>query len=553
MQTLFRDLVGPPLAASTATNVSELLSIQARERGDQDAVRVVHGGTISYAELDRRASGLAGALAKEGLARGDRVSLFVRPGIELVLVTHALLRLGAVPVLIDPGMGKASLLDCIKRVEPRALIGVGKAQLARVLHARAFRSVELFVTVGRRFGWSGPTLDELEARAPKSFETLEPSPNDTAAILFTSGSTGPPKGVVYTHGIFTAQTHALAELYGLAPGDVDLACFPLFALFDHALGLTSVFAPLDPSAPATCDPQAIVLAANQHRATFSFGSPAIWKRILPYLERGDRRFETLRTVTIAGAPVPPELTTRLARRLAENGDVHTPYGATEALPVASFSASETTPEIVARIDAGEGTCVGRLAPGMRARILPIDDEPQPALADGLGPGVVGELAVTGPVVTPNYLFDEDATAQAKSFDVDGRLWHRMGDLCRIDDDDRLWFLGRKSHRLETPHGLLPPVGVENVFNALDEVARTALVGVGKPGKEKPVLIVEPAPGVAAKVAIKAAEALAAARADDGTLPKLHATLAKSEFPVDVRHNAKIHRLELKAWAEKRVR
>lgn len=544
------DLIGPPLTSSATSNISELLTRRAQEAPERDAVRLVDGTRVSYAELDRRASGLAGALAKRGLARGDRVSLFVRPGIELILVTHALLRLGAVPVLIDPGMGKKSLLACIERMQPRALIGIPRAHVARILYARSFRSVELFVTVGRRLGWGGPTLAQLEREAPRSFETLEPQPDELAAVLFTSGSTGPPKGVVYTHGMFVAQTRALESLYDLQAGEVDLACFPLFALFDHALGMTSVFAPLDPSAPATCDPAALFAAANEHKATFSFGSPAIWRRVLPYIEANDLRFETLRRITIAGAPVPPSLTTALAARLADGGSVHTPYGATESLPVASLSSDDTTPALAARINGGEGTCVGQPAPGIRLRVLPVTDDDLPHLGAGLGAEAVGELAVNGSVVSPEYLFDEPATRAAKTRDEDGTLWHRMGDIGRIDEDGRVWFLGRKSHRLETEHGLLMPVGVENVFNVLREVQRTALVGVGQAGSERAVLIVEPAPDVKPHAAIEACKQLAASHDD---LPELCAILAHKGFPVDVRHNAKIHRGELKLWASTRVR
>ncbi|MEX1023472.1 MAG: fatty acid CoA ligase family protein [Planctomycetota bacterium] len=543
------DLFGAPLVVPETRNISELFSERARERPDQDAVRTVDGARVSFGELDRRASGLAGALAKRGLARGDRVCLFVRPGVELILIAHALLRLGAVPVLIDPGMGRRSLLAAVERMQPHALIGVPRAHVARLLFPAAFRSVRLAVTVGRSLGWGGPTLRALEREAPRSFATLAPEPGDEAAILFTSGSTGPPKGVVYTHGIFTAQTEALRQLYDLEPGAVDLACFPLFALFDHALGMTSVFAPLDPSSPATSDPAAIVAAADAHGATFSFGSPAIWRRVLAYLEAHDLRFRTLTRITIAGAPVPPSLTTALAARLAEGGAVHTPYGATEALPIASLASFETSLELRARIEGGEGTCVGRLAPGVRLRVIPITDEALEKLPPGLPQGSIGELVVAGPVVTPRYRADEAATRAAKAHDADGRSWHRMGDLGRIDEEGRVWFLGRKSHRLETHHGMLPPVGIENIFNVLEAVHRTALVGVGRRGAERCVLVVEAAPGVAARAAVEACWTLAATRTD---LPEIVEVLAHPGFPVDVRHNAKIDRPELRLWAEARV-
>ena len=143
------------------------------------------------------------------------------------------------PVLIDPGMGVKNLGRCLAEAEPAAFVGIPKAHLARVALGWARKTIRTLVTVGRRGPWGGVDLRHVRdlgrSRLPHSVALTDPE--DTAAILFTSGSTGPPKGAVYTHGIFSAQVDILRDLYGIEPGEVDLATFPLFALFAPALGM----------------------------------------------------------------------------------------------------------------------------------------------------------------------------------------------------------------------------------------------------------------------------------------------------------------------------
>ena len=538
------------MSAATATgdaNVSLHLARWANEAPGRVAVRGPDGRELSFEALERLCGRLVLGLSRLGLARGDRVCLFVRPGPELIALTHALFRLGALPVLIDPGMGRAALLSCIARMRPRGLVGVPQVHVARLLRPAAFRTVEVAVTVGRRLPWGGPSLAELAATAGEAPAPVPTAADDEAAILFTSGSTGPPKGVVVTHGTFQAQLDALRELYGLEPGEVDAACFPLFALFDNALGMTSVFPPLDPSRPGACDPAAVHRAIEASGATFAFGSPAVWRRIAPWAARAGKRFTGLRRVTCAGAPVAPGLLADLLALLPPGAEVHTPYGATEALPVTSIPASEVL-ALRERIEGGAGTCVGRAAPGVELRLIPIRDEPLRSLGEPCAPGVPGEICVRGAVVTREYRFDPEATRAAK-IEEGGALWHRMGDVGTLDAEGRLWYLGRKAHRLETERGLLMPVPLENVYDTCAGVARSALVGVGPRGSERPHLIVEPAPGA------RRAELVRRLRqhgARHPGLPEVEGVLFHRAFPVDVRHNAKIHRGQLKRWAERRL-
>jgi acyl-CoA synthetase (AMP-forming)/AMP-acid ligase II len=351
--------------------------------------------------------------------------------------------------------------------------------------------------------------------------------------------------------MFRAQVAALAELYTMRAGDVDLACFAPFALFGPALGLSTVLPDIDFSAPAKADPERIVSAVRAHGAVQTFGSPAIWKRVASWAREHDASMPTLRRLMIAGAPVHPALIEACLALLPPDGDVFTPYGATEALPIASASGREILALHRGATESGSGNCIGTLAPFVEARVMRVTDAAVPRWSDDLAvrPGESGELVVAGPQVTREYVLEPEHTARAK-IDDGGRVWHRMGDVVRVDDAGRLWFRGRKSHRLETRAGPLDPVGVENVFNTHPNVGRSALVGVGARGEELPVLVVELAGGAKPSEALSQSILELHSRCPDAR--RVERVLYRSSLPVDVRHNAKIDRGALKLWAEREL-
>lgn len=544
-------------------NIAQLLSEFAGREPDRHAVRVASGkgarfdlAGVTYAELESISNRVARGLRERGLAVGDRVCLFVKPGVELIAITFGLLKAGAVPVLIDPGMGRANLLSCVERMQPRAFVGIPLAHALRRVFPKPFRTVEISVTVGTRWLWGGTTLEELLRSRDDSRFVEDTEASQEAAILFTSGSTGPAKGVTYSHGNFWGQVLALKELYGFEHGEVDAACFPLFALFSPGLELTCVFPDMDPSRPGSCDPERIVEAIRRTEATSTFGSPAIWRRVVPWCVERGVQLPSLKRVLIAGAPVPPELVRGFHHVLTGDADVHTPYGATESLPATSISGHEILGLCDLHRGRAVGTCVGRHAPGVELEVIRIDDAPIDAWSDDLRvpDGTPGELCVRGPVVTREYKFQDEATRAAK-IGQGHALLHRIGDIVRRDEAGRLWFQGRKSHRLQTAEGLVMPVPTEVLYNSAPGVHRTALVGVGERGVERPVLVVECERG-AAPVTDRARaafiERLREHVSDATDIAEVYAYLFHPAFPVDVRHNAKIHRGELKGWAEEQL-
>ena len=569
----------PPAANA---NIARHLALMAAAHPARAALKIPRGRTTSgdidyltltFAELDAEVSAWCSRLSAAGIARGDRTLLLVRQGLPLIASAFALFRLGAVPVVIDPGMGRKNFLNCVARSRPTALVGIPFAQLLSHLFRPTFRTVRHRVTAANALtarltaSPAGPALSTLHSPLAAAA-----APSDLAAILFTSGSTGAPKGVCYEHGMFDAQVRLIRDTYAIHPGEIDLPLLPIFALFNPALGMTTIVPEIDPRRPADVDPAKIVQAIRQEAVTNSFGSPTLWKKIGDHCLAAHLTLPSLRRVLCAGAPVPAALW-KNAPAFLPHGQLHSPYGATEALPVATVSAAEiaalTGPSpspscnpIGCTPGFRPGACVGRPIPGLDIRIIAPVDGPVATLADtrALPAGEIGEIIVRGPVVTQTYDALPAASALAKIPDaavaqrstLSAQLgappaWHRMGDCGYLDADGRLWFCGRKAERVETPHGTLHTEPCEQVFRAHPRVTRCALVGLGEPGRQRPALIVEAAvadSGVARPFA-RELRALALAHAHTASIKLFY---FHPQFPVDVRHNAKIHRLTLAQWA-----
>ena len=511
--------------------------------------------SLTFRELDRDSDRLAAGLGSIGSVRGTRVALLVPPSPELFALTFALFKAGAVPVFIDPGIGARNMKGCLAEAEPEAFIGIPKAHLARRLLGWGKETLKILVTVGGGRIWGGIPLDELRRSAQdQPFVAAETRRNEIAAILFTSGSTGPPKGAIYTHGTFAAQVEALREMYDIRPGEIDLPTFPLFALFAPALGMTAVIPRMDFTRPGTVDPRRILGPAAEHSATTMFGSPALLNRVGRYAERHQIKLTGLKRVISAGAPVPAAVLERFSKLLPDDAQIFTPYGATEALPVCSIGSHEILAETGRMTGKGLGVCIGRPVPSLSLKIIPVSDTPISQWSSDLPlpAGEIGEIVVRGPQISSAYLNRPEATRLAKIPDPAGGVWHRMGDVGYRDGDGRVWFCGRKAHRVVTPHGTLFTIPVEGVFNTHPAVFRTALVGWGEPGKQQPVLCVELERkcGKAGQELIRR-ELLEIGAAFHHT-KDIREILFHPAFPVDIRHNAKIFREKLALWAEDRL-
>ncbi len=539
------------------TNIYQALVRQAEERGGEPALIDGRGRTghrnWSFAEIHEESRTLAAGLSSLGVRKGDRVMLMVPPSSSFITLTFALFSLGAVVILIDPGMGLRNMRRSISRVNPRVFIGSARAQIFRIISRRAFRETALILGVDPLSRLLTGMQKRLEpGKSDKKKPGCETKKDDLAAVIFTTGSTGPPKGVQYTHRIFAAQLSLIKNYYDIGAGDRDQPAFPLFALFSIGLGATVVLPEMDPSRPARVDPARFVRTILEHEVTYSFGSPAIWKVVSRYCLAEKISLPPLKKVLMAGAPVPGELVRDVLRILPDGADVHTPYGATEALPVASISGGEIVNETWEKSRKGQGICVGRALPGNEIAIIRPVSHPLAAWSEAVlcKTGEIGEVVVKGEVVTGAYDGMEEATIKAKIPDGDS-FRHRMGDMGYLDDRERLWFCGRKDHRVLMRDRVLYPIPCEALFNEHPQVSRSALVGIGTVGRQKPVLIVEPVPGRIDRVRLLTE--LQEIGSSNQLTSDIDTFLIHPEFPVDIRHNAKIFREKLAAWASDQLR
>jgi acyl-CoA synthetase (AMP-forming)/AMP-acid ligase II len=546
-------------AEAGSFNISSLLTLAAEELGDEPAIiskslpDARGRNKVSFKELEEDSTLLASGLINMGLAPGARVAVLSGHGPDFHTIIYALFKAGLVPVVADPGMGARRFLECLSGGRPQAMIGVPKAHAFSLLFKGSFKDLKYRITLGRRWGWGGTTVKKLLNSPGPSHHPVKTFPDTLAAVLFTSGATGPAKGVLYTHGMFRAQVEAIKANFNLSPRERNLISFPLFGLFTPALKLTGVIPDMDPLRPGQADPKKILASMEEEKVESLFASPALLTNLKNYAKDNSITIPNIRTVICAGAPVRAYLAAEVKEILPKGALLFTPYGATEAMPLTRIEADEIE-KARGMSEQGFGACLGKVIEGHEIRVIGITDKVIKSFSekDLLPQGEVGEFVAKGPVVAESYFELPEATALSVLKGPDGNIWRRMGDVGWRDASGRLWFCGRKSQRVTTSSGSLFTVSCEAIFNNHPEIKRSALVGVGLPGSMTPVIVVEPQRKLTAarwKTVIEELSTLAKAN------PRTRAInifLLHKNFPMDVRHNAKIGREKLTVWATKEL-
>jgi acyl-coenzyme A synthetase/AMP-(fatty) acid ligase len=507
-------------------------ALEARASDDSVAFVDRDGRRTSFAELHARVSAIAAGLGALGLRPGQRVALLVPPSVELVAAIYGVWRSGGVAVVADRGLGVAGLGRAVRGSRVEWIIGPPAALAA----ARALRWAPRArpVVVGRRRVLGAvATLADLE----RIGTVVPPAPTgaDPAAVVFTSGATGPAKGVRYRHAQLSAQRDALLAAYTITSEDRFVAAFAPFAILGPALGIPSTIPDVDVTKPRTLTSGALAAACASVDATIVFAAPAALANVVRTARPGER-LDRVRLVLSAGAPV-PVATLRAVGALCPAADLHTPYGMTECLPVADVS--------LAGIDAagaGSGVCVGAPVTGATVMIAPLDFDAGLAVAP-LPPSEMGEVLVRAQWASDGYDELWGTERDARPSDAAGVVWHRTGDVGHLDRHGRLWIEGRTVHVISTVSGPTTPVPVEVKVEADGCATRCAAVGVGPRGTQQVVVVVE---DPSASDGLAPDELTSRVRAAVGT--PVAAVLTVGALPVDIRHNAKIDRAAVSAWA-----
>lgn len=515
---------------------------------------LLHPVACSFGDLIREIDRYAVGFRTRGLGSGTRVIVLITPGVDLFAVTFALLRIGAIPVMIDPGMGLGRMMHALAGVQADALIGVPKALLLRVFFSKTLNTVQHWFSTGFTCLRKGVSL-RIMPYVEQPSEAFVQEVDKEAAIFFTSGSTGPPKGVVYSVGMLEAQMEILRSHFGYTPDEIDLCTFPLIGLLLISMGLSIVLADMDMGHPARLKPQKLIKNISDFGCTHMFASPMILRRLTEYGLERKIKFGSLSRVMTAGAPVLPSILRNFSKMLREDAKIHTPYGATEALPVTDIASRELLKLYNNSDSYLEGICVGYPVEGIQMRIIAISDEALSSFGDTriLDRDEVGEVVLSGAVVSRSYWRDPKANELAKIHERDSKVWHRTGDLGRMDPEGRLWFYGRKSQRVESEGMCYFTIPVEAVFNQHPHVKRAALVGVKKSKVQDkvPVICIEQVKNKKRKIYLyKELRSMASENSLTGAI--LH-FLVHSRFPVDPRHNAKIYREKLGEWANLKLK
>ncbi len=540
-------------------NISQLIYEKAKKHPHKIAIIApVHhtrDGFIysqyTYKDFVEKSNSLCVHLQKLNVKEGSKVLLFVKPSLNFSILVFSLFSMGAIPIFIDPGVGPKNLLKAIAKVQPDILVAEPIVHILKKIFRSYFSNVKLSITTQKTsFLTSQISLTNLiQNNTTDLFEYKDQEGDHTAAIIYTSGATGAPKGVVYTHAMFYAQVQLLEKTLNIKEEDKDLSCFPLFSLFSIAMGMTSVIPCMDAAKPASANPFFLLQHIQDHGISFGTGSPAIWQKLANYCIENHIKLPKMRGIMMFGAPVSLQLHEQF-KIILTNGTTYTPYGATECLPVSWISGESILENYADRTLKGAGTCIGKVFENTELRIIPSSFEGLSEMPNELPPFKIGELVVCGKQTTLEYFQNPEETKKAKIF-YEGKIWHRMGDVGYKDDQGMLWFCGRKAHQVITKHRIYYPIPCEAIFNQHPLVKRSALIA----WKDTAAIVIERKDGrteLSSKEFAFLRGGLLALGSKFEHTKDINTFFLYRDFPVDCRHNIKIDRLLLSQYFNKRV-
>ncbi|MEN9562800.1 MAG: hypothetical protein RIR73_1044 [Chloroflexota bacterium] len=538
--------------------------------------------TLTYKDVLDKTQRFLRRLEAGRYTPGMTAAVMSPPSADFFPFALALLKFGIVPILLEPAIGIKKIGEILQESKPDIFVGNALTHTLRILFGWGRNSVKHNLTIHSLL-----RITDYELCNSKSVIRKEPFP---AAIIYTSGSTGLPKGVVYTQENLAAQLDLLKNTFNITSNEIDLPAFPIYALIDLLLGVTSVIPDITFPVPGKTDPAKVITAIQKFNVTNMFASPVVLDLLSSFVLSGgaliapqSKRLSSLKRIITAGTPATIDLQKRFRNLLDDHTALFGIYGATESLPIAKVESREVF-ALEEKTRNGAGICLGKPIEGVTVRIIPITEELIEEWQDSLTvkPNVIGEITVQSGATTRSYIHRPDAnriskilrhceegalpdeaisgiasgkeqerprTLSLQGNDEKVQIIHRMGDVGYFDEEGRLWYCGRKSHRVATKDDVMFTEQIENIFNAHPQVFRTALVGVDG----EPVLWVELNSRL--PKSFKTSEVLAELKALAAAHPqasRIQTFLFLRKFPTDVRHNSKIIREKLTILASRYV-
>ncbi|MBD3246682.1 MAG: AMP-binding protein [Candidatus Omnitrophica bacterium] len=430
---------------------------------------------ISYGEMSCRIRAIAAGLAHTGIRAGDRVIVFLPLSLEMYMSMFAVQRIGAIAVFLDSWARRDHLRVCADVVEPKAMISFERAfQLSGEVAPLAEMPLKIV---------AGPHQAEYNARlealvsGPAENNITPVEGNDTALITFTTGSSGVPKGANRTHRFLAAQHRALDKVIPYRIHDRDFPVFPIFSLNNFAGGVTTVLPAIDLANPSEKDPAMLVNQIHEAEVTCCTVSPSLFVQIAEYCLEQDTILGGIRRVVTGGAPVSRENVDRM-KTVAPGANILVLYGSTEVEPIAHIEAEE----MLRDESAGEGVNVGRISEDLDWKLIRLSKTAIELTAEGwdeweVEHGGTGELVVSGPHVCQGYYRNPDAFTKTKIKDPNAKVWHRTGDVGRVDEQERLWLVGRVHNAIVRNGEYLFPVQAEILLKGFAFVRQAAFLGI----------------------------------------------------------------------------
>lgn len=490
----------PPVKASIAGRLKQVAEIKGHRRAVVYPAGWDENGLVAYThltflQLDEESDRMAHALVKAGIRKGMRTVLYMKPSLLLYELAFALFKIGAVLVYTDPDMEKNHILSCIRESRAEAVIGHSGIHLLKTFHKSHFKTVKHYVNPGKKWLFPGVSLEQVYPEKSKPFPCAETSADDPCAISFSRGAEEMFRGTVITHGSLETLMKSMKTQFRFRGDDLDMATLPFFFLLGPVLGITTVIPNMDVSQPGSADPERCTETFLNLGVTSLIASPALVNRISHFAKEKGIVLLSLKKVIVQGAPLSVAEIGRIRQILPEIAELYCMYGTADIPCAIVINTDEIISETAKFTDQGFGICLGRPVEGIRAEIISLRNEPIEKWEESLllPDGDMGEIVLTGPLAGQHF-FEKPEIDKLLKIKDNTSLWHRTGDMGWRDNKGRIWFCGRKDHRVFTENRDLFPVPCESVFKTHPAVLRCALLGEGVPPKQKPVMLVQLEPG-----------------------------------------------------------